>query len=543
MEGQELRQPEGPEDDVCFPLDQEEGGIVMNLLEELLKPPEPGFLSSNSGSPLNFEVYGSLDQVFYLHSYLLTFKSFETRFMFYSKSTGPVHVKNFCDFATVGSTFREALKDGKFWLDITAATEAEMKALGRTFRIHPLTIEDILTEEIREKCELFKQYYFVCFRAYEQNANSPSYLDPLSVYNVVFKDFIISFHSKPLYHTASVLKRTQQLKDFITFSADWINYALIDDITDSFAPMMRHIEFEVDAIDELVLILKESEQSDMLRRIGHARKKVTLLLRLLSTKPDVIKALSLRCDDRLRASKGPDIKLYLGDIQDHLITMVQNSLHYEKVLARAHSNYLAQISIELTQVSNRTNDVVAKLTAIASVLLPMNVITGLWGMNVRVPGQSTGEPDEPLTDAAAAPTNPLLPQSLHAAMESTGKGLFPPTSPDDFPKKAQFEITALAFLANRAVIDAAKTPAEDQLTQYVEATHIICMTPDEDNLFYLTSHPMPATPLPPSCPLLARYLITLPLTSVPPATFLSGLLGIFKSRVYALASHEFELAY
>jgi magnesium transporter len=128
----------------------------------------------------------------------------------------------------------------------------------------------------------------------------------------------------------------------------------------------------------------------MLRRIGHARKRVTTLLRLLSTKPDVIKALTVRCgnEDRLASSTKTDIKLYLGDIQDHVLTMVQNCLHYEKVLSRAHSNYLAQISIELTQVSNRTNDVVAKLTVMASILLPMNVITGMWGMNVRVPGEN-----------------------------------------------------------------------------------------------------------------------------------------------------------
>lgn len=350
-----------PEDDVCFPLDQEESGIDYTALSNFLK---------------------SQDNIVSLNEY-----ESEKRFMFYSKYTGSISVSNFWEFSSLGSSFYEALQSGNFWLDVTASTENEMKALSRIFHIHPLTVEDILTEEIREKCELFKQYYFVCFRAYEQNSSSISYLDPQSVYNVVFKESIVSFHSKPLYHTTSVLRRIEQLKDFIAVSPDWINYAIIDDITDSFAPMMRHIEFEVDAIDELVLILKESEQSDMLRRIGHARKKVTMLLRLLTTKPDVIKALSMRCDDRLKASKGPDIKLYLGDIQDHLITMVQNSLHYEKVLARAHSNYLAQISIELTQVSNRTNDVVAKLTAIASILLPMNVITGLWGMNVHVPGQ------------------------------------------------------------------------------------------------------------------------------------------------------------
>ena len=56
-------------------------------------------------------------------------------------------------------------------------------------------------------------------------------------------------------------------------------------------------------------------------------------------------------------------------------------------MGRAHSNYLAQISIEITQSSNRTSDVVMKMTAIASILVPLNVVTGLWGMNVRVPGQ------------------------------------------------------------------------------------------------------------------------------------------------------------
>lgn len=49
-------------------------------------------------------------------------------------------------------------------------------------------------------------------------------------------------------------------------TSDWISYALIDDITDAFGPLIQNIEYEVDSIDELVLILKEAEQSDMLRR-------------------------------------------------------------------------------------------------------------------------------------------------------------------------------------------------------------------------------------------------------------------------------------
>ena len=56
------------------------------------------------------------------------------------------------------------------------------------------------------------------------------------------------------------------MKDYISVTSDWISYALIDDITDAFGPLIQNIEYEVDSIDELVLILKEAEQSDMLRR-------------------------------------------------------------------------------------------------------------------------------------------------------------------------------------------------------------------------------------------------------------------------------------
>jgi len=67
--------------------------------------------------------------------------------------------------------------------------------------------------------------------------------------------------------------------------------------------------------------------------------------------------------------------------------MTQNLNHYEKILSRSHSNYLAQISIEMTDANNQINDVLSKLTALGTVLIPMNLVTGLWGMNVHVPGE------------------------------------------------------------------------------------------------------------------------------------------------------------
>ncbi|KAH7102955.1 magnesium transporter [Auriculariales sp. MPI-PUGE-AT-0066] len=274
-----------------------------------------------------------------------------------------------------------------WWLDVLCPTDDEMRLLSKVFGIHPLTTEDILMEETREKIELFRNYYLVCFRGFDQDPYSPTHLEPLNMYIVVFREGTLSFHFHSTNHPQNVRRRIKQLKDYINVTSDWISYALIDDITDAFGPLIQSIEYEVDNIDELVLILSPDDRSDMLRRIGTCRKKVMGLLRLMGNKADVVKGLAKRCNENWSIAPKSDIGLYLSDIQDHLITMTQNLNHYEKILSRSHSNYLAQISIEMTDANNQINDVLTKLTALGTILVPMNIVTGLWGMNVHVPGQ------------------------------------------------------------------------------------------------------------------------------------------------------------
>lgn len=47
-------------------------------------------------------------------------------------------------------------------------------------------------EEAREKIELFRNYYLVCFRSFDQDQYSPTYLEPLNMYIVVFREGILS---------------------------------------------------------------------------------------------------------------------------------------------------------------------------------------------------------------------------------------------------------------------------------------------------------------------------------------------------------------
>ncbi|CAG8479257.1 1764_t:CDS:2 [Paraglomus occultum] len=384
--------------DVCFPMiteSKDKKGIDFAVLEEYVREENERRLREQkirkrrrceSVGHLSDNGPRSIRHLPHIHS-----KCDATlRFTFYSTACNTVHAHTLAEIPPPGMTLTQLVMAGCWWIDIVNPTDDDMQLLGRAFGIHPLTIEDIQTEETREKCELFKNYYFICFRYFDEDNCSPTYLQPLSMFMVVMKDGILSFHRRPSSHPANVRRRIRQLKDYITVTPDWIIYALIDDITDSFAPIIGTIEYEVDSIDELVLILKEAEQSDMLRRIGHCRRKVMGLLRLLGNKPDVMKGLVKRCNElRWDVVISNEILLYLGDIQDHIITMVQNLNHYEKILSRSHSNYLAQISIEMTQANNQINDILSRLTALGTILVPMNLVTGLWGMNVPVPGQES----------------------------------------------------------------------------------------------------------------------------------------------------------
>lgn len=299
-----------------------------------------------------------------------------------------------------------------FWLDVLSPTETEMRVLSKTFKIHPLTSEDIMMEEAREKVELFRNYYLVNYRTFEQDINSEDYLQPVNIYSIVFREGVISFHFSMTPHPANVRRRIRQLQDYLILSSDWISYALIDDITDAFGPMIQSIEDEVNDIDDDILQLhssnqvpankepRESENSearidqsekggDVLRRVGRARKKVMGLYTLLGNKADVIKGFAKRCNEQWEVAPRSEIGLYLGDIQDHLLTMTGNLSHYETILSRAHSNYLAQISISMNERQEQTADVLGKLTVLGTIVLPMNIITGIWGMNVLVPGQGS----------------------------------------------------------------------------------------------------------------------------------------------------------
>ena len=142
---------------------------------------------------------------------------------------------------------------------------------------------------------------------------------------------------------------------------------------------------ETDIIEDQVFIAREDDTQPFLRKIGTVRKNVMGLMKLLGGKADVLRGFTKRCNANYKVTPRMDIGLYLGDIQDHVVTMMTSLAHFEKMLSRSHTNYLAQLQIDNINQGNSANRMLSKVTLLASILVPLNLVCGMFGMNVDVP--------------------------------------------------------------------------------------------------------------------------------------------------------------
>ncbi|KAJ2344554.1 CorA metal ion transporter [Coemansia sp. RSA 2618] len=275
--------------------------------------------------------------------------------------------------------------------------------------------------------------------------------EPVAFYMIVLDTGVVTLHHSNVPHVRNTVARLKLDEDAVRLTPDYVAYLLLDDITDTLVPTTRLLELEVDAIDELVLILTRAEHDDVLKRIGIERRHALWLVRLLHGKAEVLRAVERRvhakavagrtgarpravqpppppaivCSDAdepsdsdsdalvsqwltsdeeegdlyalsrkaeprpSRASVGarPDVAKYLADVHDHLISLTASVHHCERILARAHGNYLARINLELTHASNTTNQLATQMTVLAGIFLPLNLVAGIFGMNVKVPGR------------------------------------------------------------------------------------------------------------------------------------------------------------
>ena len=260
--------------------------------------------------------------------------------------------------------------DVRLWIDIERPDEPETLELSRLFpRFHPLAVEDLLHTEIRPKVETYDDHIFVVFRGLNFNPDS-HILDTIGLKIFLGRTFIVSAHREPLRSVLSVAARLEQEPELLGRGPDRVCHALIDQIVDNYFPLLDAMD---DAMEEIEDSLFKEFRKEALEKIFSLKKDVTAMRRVAAPQREILNVLSNRPYDAVQ----PATQLYFRDVYDHILRVTDSLDSYRDLLAGALDSYISQ-------VSNRMNEVMKTLSIVATIILPLSLVTGVFGMNFEV---------------------------------------------------------------------------------------------------------------------------------------------------------------
>ncbi|KAL4795795.1 hypothetical protein BDV19DRAFT_378556 [Aspergillus venezuelensis] len=308
----------------------------------------------------------------------------------------------------------EKSPEDTWWLDVCNPSEEDIIDVARALSIHPLTAEDIGLQETRQKIETFPGYYLISLRILSGSVEeeepksrdvapfTPTIMSPTMLYILVFARGTVTFSQTGCDSVSRVRTRITRAHDPSIVSSDWICYALVDEIIDSFAPHITTLSAESESIQDEIFIVRETDMTPLMLRIYNIRKRINHLTHSLSGKSDVLNGFVKRCQSkgwrRTSQSSSPasrdtlalpegELVVYLSDVQDHLVTILAELAHLDEITSRLQSNFLAQTSVNNMRLSTKLNSGLSKVTVLATIFVPLHMVTSLFGMNVTVPGQ------------------------------------------------------------------------------------------------------------------------------------------------------------
>lgn len=128
------------------------------------------------------------------------------------------------------------------------------------------------------------------------------------------------------------------------------------------------------------------DQKTMLRRITDTRKIVTGLSRLLAPKNDSVRGLRKRLVDlRAPSMSTTEMSIYMGDVHDHIVTMLSHLSSNDNRLNDIHSTYLSTIRMANSLSSHSKDEILVMLATVTVTIVFTVYITSLFSFNVHVP--------------------------------------------------------------------------------------------------------------------------------------------------------------
>jgi len=254
------------------------------------------------------------------------------------------------------------------WINIDGLSDTDLiEKLGKHFNLHPLILEDILNTSQRPKIEDFEEYMFVVVKmTYYDDRENETKTEQVSF--ILGQNSVISFQEKVGDVFDPIRERIRKAKGRIRKAgADYLLYSLIDAIVDSYFTILEKIGDKIEDIEEMVVTEPEPET---LRTIHELKREMIFLRKSVWPLREVINTLGKA--ESLLVHKPTSI--YLRDIHDHTIQIIDTIETFRDMLSGMHDTYLSSIS-------NKMNEVMKVLTIFASIFIPLTFIAGIYGMN------------------------------------------------------------------------------------------------------------------------------------------------------------------
>jgi len=259
--------------------------------------------------------------------------------------------------------------DGKIrWIEFNGLGDvAALKALGEKFSLHPLALEDVLNVGQRPKLEPYAGHLFIIAQMIYHDPEESLCGEQVSLF--VCGNFLISIQEDAEMDVFEPVRQRIRAGggNIRTMKADYLAYALLDAIVDHGFPVLEQIGEALQEIEDSVLT---SPGKETIGQLHSLKRTLMQLRRFVWPERDVVNSM-LHGDSEFIH---PETKVYLRDLYDHTVQIMDLIESYRDVVTSLMDMYLSSVGL-------RTNEIMRVLTVISSIFIPLTFLVGVYGMN------------------------------------------------------------------------------------------------------------------------------------------------------------------
>jgi magnesium transporter len=264
------------------------------------------------------------------------------------------------------------------WVNIEQPTRLETDYLAENYPFHPLDLDDCLSRIQRPKIDVYDDYLFLVFHFPVFNPEA-RVTTPSQVSVFIGQGYLITLHKgdlKPLVKLFDQCQTDEEVKqEHFGHGSGYLLYRVLDRLVDYCLPILNKIGGNIEEVEDN--IFSESARGTV-REISTLRRDVISFRRIIWPMRAVIGSM----EPKIRRFTQMDMEVYFGDMTDHVDKIWDALDEYKEIIEGLNDTYDSL-------ATNRTNEVVRVLTAIATILLPLTVVASLYGMNIPLPLQES----------------------------------------------------------------------------------------------------------------------------------------------------------